>query len=159
METMYLAIVFLATFVAIVTAVHHYVKNDRLTSDLEDLKLALKSAQRATLDKKEEIFRLNAKLTAGLELGRSLRKERDLLIIELESANIKLAAIVALNTAIKENVDAAVKEAISTDESIEAPVEEQTQEEVLTVPTPPTPPTVAVPTVNVTSKKSNRRKR
>ena len=89
METIYLVIVFLVTLVAIVTAVHHYAKNDRLSTDLEVLNSSLKSANKLLLDKKEELFRVNAKLAAGLEVGRTLRKERDSLIVELESANAK----------------------------------------------------------------------
>jgi len=154
METIYLVIVFLATLVAIVTAVHHYAKNDRLSTDLEVLNSSLKSANKLLLDKKEELFRVNAKLAAGLEVGRTLRKERDILIVELESANAKLEALVALNK------DVAVKEP-----EVEVVVEETKEEvqvapvlEVVTPVTPVTPVTTAPITLS-TSKKSNRRKR
>jgi hypothetical protein len=152
METIYLVIVFLVTLVAIVTAVHHYAKNDRLSTDLEVLNSSLKSANKLLLDKKEELFRVNAKLAAGLEVGRTLRKERDSLIVELESANAKLEALVALNKAVE-----------AKEPEVEVVVEE-TKEEVQVAPvmepvTPVTPITPTTPISLSTSKKSNRRKR
>jgi hypothetical protein len=152
METIYLVIVFLVTLVAIVTAVHHYAKNDRLTTDLEIINSSLKSANKLLLDKKEELFRVNAKLAAGLEVGRTLRKERDILIVELESANAKLEALVALN------------KAVEAKETVVEVVVEETKEEVEVAPvmepvTPVTPITPTIPTPLSTSKKSNRRKR
>jgi DNA repair ATPase RecN len=93
METTYLVFVFVAALVATVKAIQYYSKASSLSGDVDRLKSNLKLADKATLEKSEEVFKLTAKLAAAVEQYRACRRDKDVIALELETANSKLSAL------------------------------------------------------------------
>jgi hypothetical protein len=93
METTYLVFVFVAALVATVKAIQYYSKASSLSGDVDRLKSNLKLADKATLEKSEEVFKLTAKLAAAVEQYRACCRDKDVIALELETANSKLSAL------------------------------------------------------------------
>ena len=155
METTYLVFVFVAALVATVKAIQYYSKASSLSGDVDRLKSNLKLADKATLEKSEEVFKLTAKLAAAVEQYRACRRDKDVIALELETANSKLSALTKDAAKLEAEVIEVVEVAQPTVEAV-APVSALVESVGNAVVEAPKKVETPAPTNN---RKSNRRKR